>query len=112
MSSTQQPKKSVLQRWFGPKAAPPPRTADEITTWLIGRLAAHFEIDPAEIDVHEAFTNYGLDSRTAVGLSGELETWLGRQLPATLVWDYPSIDLLAKNLADAEQPAVNGQAEG
>lgn len=34
---------------------------------------------------------YGLDSVTAVGLAGELEEWLGRQITPTLIYDYPTI---------------------
>ncbi len=35
-----------------------------------------------------------------VGLIGDLETWLGRKLTATMAWDYPTILLLARHLAD------------
>ena len=45
---------------------------------------------------------------TAVLLAGDLETFLGRSLPPTLMYDHPSIAALAAHLAegaDAEIPA-------
>jgi len=80
-------------------------TEDNIRAWLVGRLAAEFEADPEAIDIQETFANYGLGSRNAVSISGELEHWLGRRLPVTLVWDFPTIELLGRALAQG-----NGQA--
>ena len=31
----------------------------------------------------------------AVSFAGDLEEWLGRDLPATLLWDYPTLAALA-----------------
>ena len=56
------------------------------------------------IDPREPFTYYGLDSVQAVGLTGDLEIWLGRRLSPTLAWDYPNIESLARHLA-VETPA-------
>jgi acyl carrier protein len=112
MSGTQKSEQSLLGRLFGRKPAMPgaPPTEEAIRTWLVDRLAAHFEIAAEEIDVRETFSNYGLDSRTAVGLSGELERWLGRSLSPTLVWDYPTIELVAKHLASGASE-VDGRQE-
>ncbi len=44
---------------------------------------------------------YGLTSVIAVGLSAELEDWLGIDVDATIVWDYPTVAGLAAHLADA-----------
>jgi acyl carrier protein len=57
------------------------------------------DIERAEIDIGAPFSAFGLDSLKAVSLAGELETWLGRSLPPTLLWDYPTIDALATHLA-------------
>ena len=81
-------------------------TEDNIRAWLVGRLAAEFEADPEAIDIQETFANYGLGSRTAVSISGELEHWLRRRLPVTLVWDFPTIELLAKALAEGNEQAA------
>jgi acyl carrier protein len=73
-------------------------TEDALRHWLIERLAAIQEVDPASVDPAEPFSAYGLGSRDAVGLAGELEEWLGRELSPALLYDYPSIDVLARHL--------------
>lgn len=77
--------------------------AEDIQTWLVTRIAAIVEIDPASIDPRQPFTYYGLGSVQAVSLTGELEEFLSRTLSPTLAWDYPTIELLANYLADDEQ---------
>jgi acyl carrier protein len=81
-----------------------PKDREAIQAWLIKKVSNALSISPDDIDPRETFASFGLDSRTAVSLSGDLERWLGRRLPPTLVWDYPSIDELAQHLA-SEQPA-------
>ncbi|HJT56092.1 MAG TPA: SDR family NAD(P)-dependent oxidoreductase, partial [Ktedonobacteraceae bacterium] len=71
---------------------------EAILGWLIAKVAEELAMDPAAIDVYEPLASYGMDSVTAVGLSGELEDWLGRELSPTLFYDYPTIGLLARYL--------------
>jgi acyl carrier protein len=75
-------------------------STETIQSWLVSRLAAVLEVEPDDIDIREPFARYGLDSIQAVSITGELEEWLGRELPATLVWEYPNIDALATYLSD------------
>ncbi|MEM9482533.1 MAG: beta-ketoacyl synthase N-terminal-like domain-containing protein [Cyanobacteria bacterium P01_F01_bin.116] len=70
-----------------------------ISNWLVERIAHRLKVDPAAISVQEPFSSYGLDSATAVSLSGELEEWLDRRLSPTLVYNYPSIVQLSEYLA-------------
>lgn len=74
-------------------------TKDLIRNWLIDRIARSTDIPPAEIDTGRLFTDYGLDSIAAVGLSEELGKWLGQSLPPTIPYEYPTIDALARHLA-------------
>lgn len=74
-------------------------TEGEIQAWLIANIAAIVEIDPKDIDVAKPLEYYGMDSMQAMHLSGDLEEWMGRTLSPTVVWDYPTIDLLARHLA-------------
>lgn len=76
-----------------------PLTAEEIQLWLVSKVAELVAVDPDEIDIAEPFARFGLDSIAAAGLTGDLEDWLNRRLPPTLVWDYPTIELLAQHLA-------------
>ncbi|WP_189943111.1 type I polyketide synthase [Streptomyces aurantiogriseus] len=57
-----------------------------------------------ELDGERPLTEYGLTSRQAVGLSGRLEQLLNRTLPATLVWENPSIEQLVRSLAPGNPP--------
>ncbi|HEV7509231.1 MAG TPA: SDR family NAD(P)-dependent oxidoreductase [Thermoanaerobaculia bacterium] len=79
------------------------RTPDaiRIQEWLVARLAEELELSPAEIEVSEPYSSYGLSSREAVGISGDLEEWLGTRLSPTLLYDYPSIEALSRHLAGA-----------
>jgi len=64
-------------------------------------VAETLELDPGEIDVAIPLDRYGLDSRAAATLAGDLEDWLGRPVSATLVWDYPTIEDISEHLKDA-----------
>jgi acyl transferase domain-containing protein/acyl carrier protein len=93
-------------------------TAHEIQQWLLSRISVLAEIDPDEIDVGEPLTSYGLGSRDAISLSGELEDLLGSSLSPTLVYEYPTIEVLANFLADdnllepqSKVDQVSGQIE-
>ncbi|MEK8016255.1 MAG: SDR family NAD(P)-dependent oxidoreductase [Candidatus Parabeggiatoa sp.] len=75
-------------------------TLETIQAWLLTQISQQLKIAPSEIDIREPLAGYGLDSVTAVRLSGELETRLGRQLSPTLIYDYPSIQALAQYLVE------------
>jgi len=88
-----------------------PKDREAIQAWLITRVSTALSLNPDEIDVRETFSSFGLDSRTAVSLSGDLERWLGRRLPPTLVWDYPTIDALSRHLDADASPSATAAAE-
>ncbi|MFS8067993.1 MAG: type I polyketide synthase, partial [Byssovorax sp.] len=71
-----------------------------IQDWLVSRVASVQGVDPRSIDVRERFSRYGLDSQRAAGLIADLALFLVRPLPPTLVWDHPTIQALARHLAD------------
>ena len=71
---------------------------------------------PAEIDSGEPLDSFGLSSREAIVLSGDLEDWLDRRLSPTLFYEYPTIKALASHLAagvgaqpPSEHPAASDQ---
>lgn len=74
-------------------------TDAEIQAWIVAYLAELLAVDKDEIDVTVPFDGYGLDSHATIGLSGDLEDWLGQELETTLLYDYPTIEALAKHLA-------------
>ncbi|MEB3020581.1 type I polyketide synthase [[Mycobacterium] crassicus] len=81
------------------QSAAGPRSAAEISAWLIDRLAQDLELPVAELDPAKPFAFYGLDSIHAVRLSTALEEWLGCELAPTIAYEYPSIDILSAHLA-------------
>ncbi len=83
------------------KDSPDART---IVDWLVEKVSELAKIPSEKIDINQPFRLYGLNSRSAVILSGDLEDWLGRKLTATLAYDYPTIALLAEYLAQQEVP--------
>jgi myxalamid-type polyketide synthase MxaE and MxaD len=85
----------------------------EIQDWLITQLAELLHIATDTIDIHDPFTNYGLSSRDAVTLSGDLEELLGRRLSPTLAYEYPSIRMLSRYLGEHIEnkiPAINSNS--
>jgi len=80
------------------------RTSLEIQHWLINAIAKRMNADPASIKIDVCFDDFGLDSLAAVELSGNLGDWLGRDLPGTLLFEYPTIRELSHHLA---QPVEN-----
>ena len=73
--------------------------ANTIQSWLTTHLAEQLRLSPEDIDMRRPFTEYGLDSMIGVFLAGDLEDWLGLQLSATVLWEYPTAEMLAQYLA-------------
>jgi acyl-CoA synthetase (AMP-forming)/AMP-acid ligase II/acyl carrier protein len=70
-----------------------------IEAWLVAELARQVGANPSTIDVRAPFARYGVSSLMAVSITSDLGLWLNRDLDATLFWDYPSIEALARFLA-------------
>ncbi|WP_043711590.1 hybrid non-ribosomal peptide synthetase/type I polyketide synthase [Corallococcus macrosporus] len=84
---------------------PGARTRGEIEAWLRNYVAEAARLAPAEVDSQEPFVRYGLTSKDAVFLSGELADWLGREVSPTIVWEHPTIDALSQALGNDAAPA-------
>jgi acyl carrier protein len=76
------------------------RTPAEIEEWFVATLSRELQIPPERIDVSAPFETIGLDSVTAVGMTGSLEDWLGLPIDPMMIYDYPTIEALAKHLAE------------
>ena len=56
----------------------------------------------AAIDLDKALVNYGLDSVLSVKLVQDLGNWLGYDLEVTIIWNFPSINLLIDHLLNPQ----------
>ncbi|TMR31877.1 type I polyketide synthase [Actinomadura geliboluensis] len=74
-------------------------TGNSIRRHLIEQIARRSRTTAADIDPDRPLEEFGLASRDAVAIAGELEQLLGRSLPATLVWEHPTINKLSVALA-------------
>ena len=77
----------------------PGKSREEIEEWLVERImeVTHKELD--DIDVSVQLINYGVNSIDAATLSGDLEEWLGRELPASIIYQFPTIEALSAHLS-------------
>lgn len=79
------------------------KTADAIGQWLTDYLSNALDINPSEIDPHVSFTEYGIDSTSAVGLSGDLSRWLGVELKDSVAFDHPTIAELSRHASTQQR---------
>ena len=78
-------------------------SAAELRSALVQLVSDISGISPEQLDDGRPLAEYGLTSRDAVGLTGELEKILDRSLSATLPWEYPTIGQLVAALTNADQ---------
>ncbi|MFV2175794.1 SDR family NAD(P)-dependent oxidoreductase [Actinomadura sp. LOL_016] len=84
---------------------------DSIRRHLIEQIARRSRTTADQIESDRPLEEFGLASRDAVAIAGELEQMLGRSLPATLVWEHPTIDKLSVALASGADLATAASAE-
>ncbi|MEA3439868.1 MAG: acyl carrier protein [Chloroflexota bacterium] len=71
-----------------------------IQNWLVLQIADILSTDHKQIDVRAPFSSYGLSSKDAVLLSGDLEDWMDRRLSPTIVYEYSTIETLSIHLSE------------
>lgn len=68
---------------------------------------------PSRIDLGKPFRSQGLDSLMGLEVRNLLERGLGVAVPATLIWNYPTVSVLAVEVARrAGIPLENGEQSG
>ncbi len=68
----------------------------ELVRAEVARVLGHESV--AEVDSRRAFKNMGFESLTAVELRNRLQVATGLSIPATLVFDHPTPDAVAKHI--------------
>jgi len=70
----------------------------ELQLLLKQLIAKKLNCDLAEINIFIPFSRYGLDSLAVATIIGEMNSLLKVELAPTLIYEYPSIDLLSSKL--------------
>jgi acyl transferase domain-containing protein/acyl carrier protein len=85
---------------------------DRLDEWLLRRVAAHSGIAPGAVERSAPFERYGFDSAASVQLVADLGRRIGRALPETLLYEYPTPAAVVAHLTGSATPAVarNGRA--
>src|ERR1700712_4549859 len=86
-----------------------PRIAQEteLVEWLCEAVGEVLERPADEVDPEVPLTELGLSSRDGVGLVGELEDHLDRDIDPTIVFETPTISLLAHRLVYGDDAPLN-----
>lgn len=80
----------------------------ELRAWFSNKLCEITQSTDAAVAWDDELSDFGLSSSQVVGLTGELERWLGTQLPANLFYDHATLRKVAEYIlagGQAAQPA-------
>jgi polyketide synthase PksM len=73
----------------------------EPLAFLKGLIVTYFDVDPGVIGNEMGYYNMGFDSVSLVRLAGIIGDNIGADLPPTLLFEYPTLSLLADHLSKA-----------
>jgi len=83
----------------------PQKNRHEIEVWLKNIVSIELGVPIQSVDINRPLAEYGMTSRAAVIIVGQLETWLNRpDLPSTLLWEYATIKTLTQYLSNEFMP--------
>src|SRR5947209_4884244 len=86
------------------------RTLQEIEDWIIAQLSRLLGVAPHQIGSHQPLSRYGLDSIIAAELTADLEDWLHRPVPVTLLEDEQTIEAIARSLSGAKEATASSSS--
>lgn len=86
----------------------PPRQVRkvDVEAWLFSWLERNLHVSLAELDPGALFSSFGMSSRHALDLSGDVAGWLGRAVSPVVVYEHPTMDALSRHLATEISPAL------
>jgi acyl transferase domain-containing protein/acyl carrier protein len=83
---------------------PPDADREAIRDWLVRQVTERVGAAVGRIDTSEPFSRYGLGSIEVTTLVAALGRALGRSLASSVVWSHPTIDALARQVAEGSRP--------
>lgn len=75
------------------------RNEAQIAHWLRHYIANIFGLPPEEIPVDTTFNQMGLDSASAVAMTGDLGDWAGCDIDPSAVYEHATIQKLSHAVA-------------
>ncbi|QSQ14847.1 type I polyketide synthase [Myxococcus landrumensis] len=72
----------------------------------MARISSLLGISAHEVTPATSFFQQGVESLTALKLVTSLSQWLGKPLPPTLLWEYPTLEELVAHLSRGEGPVA------
>lgn len=87
-------------------SARPEDRREALVAYVRGESARVLALDPGQIDEQQGLFDMGMDSLMSVELKTRLEKSVGRRLPTTLTFNYPSVTALAGFLEAELFPAA------
>ncbi|MBV8083471.1 MAG: FAD-dependent oxidoreductase [Chloroflexi bacterium] len=75
------------------------RSAGEIREWMVAQIARRANLDPSGIDASDAFETLPIESLQIVGMVADLSRWLDWQVTPSIIFECPTIDAIARQLA-------------
>ena len=85
---------------------------DGLRGWLVDYLVNTIGLSPDEIDCEASLNDLAVGSADAVVMIGELSELLGRPLSPVDLWQYPTVNSLARHLTGGEVEPVSLPAAG
>gem|GEM_PF-1396539 len=88
------------------------RTREEIEKWLLDQLSLRSGMPAHEIEFDQPFSNYGLDSMSAVEIVGDINRRLpaGANVDVTELYNYPTVESLLNFLGEELSPKTEEQS--
>ena len=86
-------------------------TEEAIVGWLVEQTAQYLQMPPDKVRPTVPLVEYGLDSVFTFALCADIEDRFGLPVEATLAWDYPRIEQIARFLHDELAANDNEGAE-
>jgi acyl carrier protein len=83
----------------------------ELKRIVIGALVEILDVDAAEIDPDRSLGDMGVDSLLGLEFRKVIQTRCDIVLPATLVWNYPTVGAIASHIADRLVGESSGQSQ-
>ncbi len=81
------------------------RDISTVTDFLLNQFSELLNVPVSSVDRRAPMHRYGLESVQSVALAASLSEFLGWRVPATWMWQYPTVEGLARALVDGPQAA-------